>query len=143
MTSSDLAVAAVRLAPGTPQAGATGYDVPKDALDPRRATRTARNEVIRAALRVLAAKWGDETDPHFDAEQQYADELLALAARQLVDATDALPADQRPVGWARVFCDTCGQVITPTPDDIDEPKVRCCAACSSAFRATYTDEPPF
>lgn len=35
MISSDLAVPTVRFKPGTPQAGAIGYDIPQGTLDPR------------------------------------------------------------------------------------------------------------
>lgn len=59
----------------------------------------ARDEVIRAALRFLSADRADPCDRHYDDELDYAAELLALAARRLVDATDRLPADQQPVGW--------------------------------------------
>lgn len=60
----------------------------------------ARDELIRAALRVIAADhYADDAAPHADAESEYAGERLALAARALVQAADALPADQQPVGW--------------------------------------------
>jgi hypothetical protein len=61
----------------------------------------ARNELLRAALRVLAAERGNESDPHFGDELDYAQEGLALAARDLVDAVNQMPADQQPVGWAQ------------------------------------------
>jgi hypothetical protein len=59
----------------------------------------ARERVITAALRVLTA---ERQEPHSSAaaESEYADERLALAARELVRATDALDADEQPVGWA-------------------------------------------
>lgn len=59
----------------------------------------AHENVMRAALRVLSAERGREDDPHFAAELDYAEELLALAARELTRATDALPEDEQPVGW--------------------------------------------
>jgi hypothetical protein len=58
----------------------------------------ARESVLRAALRVLSAE-REEPHAHSDAESEYADEHLALAARELVRATDALDADEQPVGW--------------------------------------------
>lgn len=57
--------------------------------------------LIRASLRVIAADhYANDADPHADAESEYAGELLALAARNLVRAVDALPEDQQPIGWA-------------------------------------------
>lgn len=58
--------------------------------------------VIRAALRVIeGTHYGRASDPHADAEQQYSEEQLALAARALVEAVDRKPADEQPVGWSR------------------------------------------
>lgn len=54
----------------------------------------------KAALRSIAAdRYAVEEDPHSGAESEYADELLALAARDLVRAVEALPEGQRPIGW--------------------------------------------
>lgn len=55
-------------------------------------------DVMRASLRCLTA---ERTDPHAnaDAESEYADEQLALAARDLVKSIDALPPRERPIGW--------------------------------------------
>ena len=60
----------------------------------------ARETVIRAVLRVLTA---ERSEPHADsdAEAEYADEQLALAARDLAEATEQLSEDAKPVGWAR------------------------------------------
>jgi hypothetical protein len=56
--------------------------------------------VIKAALRVIEADhYFRESDPHADAEQQYAAEQLALAARALAQAVDRKPADDQPIGW--------------------------------------------
>lgn len=56
--------------------------------------------VERAALRSVAAHhYYEDEDPHSDAAAEHADEQLALAARELVRAVEALPADQRPIGW--------------------------------------------
>lgn len=54
--------------------------------------------MLAAALRVIA---GEYTPPHAHSadEAQYADERLALAARDLVRATDLLERDHQPVGW--------------------------------------------
>jgi hypothetical protein len=62
-----------------------------------------QEEVERAALRsITASYYGKADDPNFDAEQEYAGEQLALAARALVRAVDALPPDQQPVGWGEL-----------------------------------------
>ncbi|MFJ5294487.1 hypothetical protein [Streptomyces sp. NPDC088348] len=56
--------------------------------------------VIKAALRAIQADhYGRADDPHADAEQQYAREQLALAARALGDAVDQQPADDQPIRW--------------------------------------------
>lgn len=56
--------------------------------------------VIAAALRVIQADhYARPEDPHADAEQQYAREQLALAARALAQAVDRQPADDQPIGW--------------------------------------------
>ncbi|MGW7288974.1 hypothetical protein ACWGH4_26220 [Streptomyces sp. NPDC054847] len=56
--------------------------------------------LIKAALRVIhATHYSRPDDPHQDAEQAYSDEQLALAARELVRAVDAKPADEQPIGW--------------------------------------------
>jgi hypothetical protein len=58
----------------------------------------AKDRMLRAALRCLSAQFGPETaDTAADAE--YADDELALAARDLTAATEALPSDHRPAGW--------------------------------------------
>lgn len=56
--------------------------------------------VEKAALHSIAAHhyYADE-DPHSDAAAEHADEQLALAARDLVRAVEALPGHQRPIGW--------------------------------------------
>jgi Arc/MetJ-type ribon-helix-helix transcriptional regulator len=58
----------------------------------------ARDRVIRAALRALQAQ---QATPHrySDDEIEYADEQLALAARDLTEATEA--AKSKPVGWSQ------------------------------------------
>lgn len=61
---------------------------------------SARAELLIAVTRMKRALQSDGDDPNYDAEQEYAAELVALAARELVAATDRLPADQQPVGWA-------------------------------------------
>nr|WSZ21195.1 hypothetical protein OH837_48990 [Streptomyces canus] len=58
--------------------------------------------VIKAALRVIqSTHYQRADDPHADAEQEYAQEQLALAARALVEAVNARPADEQPLGWAK------------------------------------------
>lgn len=63
----------------------------------------AQQKLEAAALRSIAAShyYRDE-NPHADAEDEYASEQLALAARDLVRAVEALPEDKRPIGWDRV-----------------------------------------
>lgn len=58
----------------------------------------AREQLISSVFRILEA---DRAEPHAhaDAEREYAGEQLALAARDLTRATEALPAGERPVGW--------------------------------------------
>lgn len=48
---------------------------------------------------ILANQYASETDPHADASAEHADERVALAARELVRAVDALPKSDRPIGW--------------------------------------------
>lgn len=60
----------------------------------------AQSRVEGAALRAVAAHhYAADNDPHADAYAEYAGERLALAARDLVRAVDALPEGKRPVGW--------------------------------------------
>ncbi len=60
---------------------------------------TARERLLRAALRCISATLAGES-ADADADSEYADEQLALAARDLVAATDATDAGRQPVGWA-------------------------------------------
>lgn len=63
---------------------------------------SAQTMVERAALRAITAdRYASESDPHADAESEYADEHLALAARDLVNAVEALPDDKKPIGWTK------------------------------------------
>ncbi|MEU5322943.1 hypothetical protein AB0G67_40265 [Streptomyces sp. NPDC021056] len=56
--------------------------------------------VIKAVLRVIASThYQSASGTHADAEQQYAEEQLALAARALVRAVDRKDPDGQPVGW--------------------------------------------
>jgi hypothetical protein len=60
----------------------------------------AQEMVEAAALRSISAHhYARAGDPHADAESEYADEMLALAARELVHAVEALPEGKRPIGW--------------------------------------------
>jgi hypothetical protein len=57
-------------------------------------------QLMSAVLRQIQANhYSDEASPHWDAEREYSAEQVALAARDLVRAVDALPEDQRPIGW--------------------------------------------
>ena len=59
----------------------------------------ARERLLRAAFRCLTARLAEE-GAYADADAEYADDELALAARDLSDATEALPAEKRPAGWS-------------------------------------------
>lgn len=58
----------------------------------------ARAELIRAAIQCLAAEHAEES-ADADAQAEYSDERLAIAARDLTNATDDLPPAERPIGW--------------------------------------------
>lgn len=58
----------------------------------------ARENVISAVLRILSSE-RDQEHAHAADEAEYANEQLAIAARELTQATDAMPADRQPVGW--------------------------------------------
>lgn len=60
---------------------------------------TACDAVISASLDVLTAERSDVAISDFSASLARADDQLALAARELVQAVDALPADEQPPGW--------------------------------------------
>jgi hypothetical protein len=62
----------------------------------------AKAALERAALGAIAADRYPES-PHADADAEHADEQLAVKARDLARAVEALPADERPIGWARKF----------------------------------------
>lgn len=70
---------------------------------PRRApSRTdARARLLEAALAVLSSQYSTHISADSSASAEYADEMLALAARDLVEATNHLKASERPVGWDR------------------------------------------
>jgi hypothetical protein len=58
------------------------------------------HQLVSGVLRLIhATHYADESSPHWDAEREYSAEQVALAARELVRAVDALPEDQRPIGW--------------------------------------------
>lgn len=60
----------------------------------------ATDNLLLAALRVLASRVAPEL-ADAAAEAEYASDMLAHAARELTRATDALPAERRPVAWDR------------------------------------------
>lgn len=63
----------------------------------------AQDAVEAAVLDAIRARhYFREADPHAGAAQEHADELVALAARDLVRAVEALPEGERPIGWAEV-----------------------------------------
>lgn len=58
--------------------------------------------VVKAALRVIeGTHYARADDPHADAEAQYGQEQLALAARALVEAVGKLPEGEQPIGWTK------------------------------------------
>lgn len=80
-----------------------------------------QREVEQAVLRVIAAdRYAREEDPHADAESEHADELLALASRDLVDAVNAGDPQEWPIGWA------CGEVQTWYPNGSDPVSTEPC-----------------
>lgn len=87
--------------------------------------------VIRAALRVIGSThYQRADDPHADAEAQYAEEQLALAARALVQAVDRKEANEQPIGWNPTTAPaepqeaTCAAGLLPL-DDLAAPIERC------------------
>ncbi len=65
-----------------------------DATTALEAVIDARVELREAVTSLAAAEYGGT-----EAEAQYAADQLALAARNLVRATDALSAAEQPEGW--------------------------------------------
>ena len=63
----------------------------------------AKERTIRAALRCLSAEHAEE-NADAASEAEYAEEQLALAARDLAEATEELRPGQQPVGWSRGLC---------------------------------------
>ncbi len=62
----------------------------------------AIERVLTAALRVLSAERAlGSSNPDADAQHEYASEQLALAARALTHATNALSPERQPAGWRR------------------------------------------
>lgn len=59
----------------------------------------ARDNPVRQVLRLLSAEHEDGSNPHFGDELEHSQELVALAARDLTEATNALPENKRPIGW--------------------------------------------
>jgi hypothetical protein len=80
---------------------------------------TEQTKLINAVLRTIQADhYSRENDPHLDAEREYAAEQLALAARELVRAVDALSEKGQPVGWSEPkrrpeLPEWCGQCDGP------------------------------
>lgn len=60
----------------------------------------AQSAVEAAALRSIATHYYDNpADPNGDASDELAADELAMAARDLVRAIEALPVGERPIGW--------------------------------------------
>lgn len=69
-------------------------------MHPSYESAVAHDALVRAALRVITADhYGDDASPYADADSEHASEKLALAARALVRAVDALPEADQPIGW--------------------------------------------
>lgn len=58
----------------------------------------AQGRVVTIALEVVQCVMA-EPSAHREDALQYAEEQLALAARDLVRETDLLPENAKPVGW--------------------------------------------
>lgn len=72
-----------------------------DLADLQLRVSVARGTVEAAALESITTHHYDRADdPNAAAYRQAAAQTLALAARDLVRAVDALPEDERPAGWA-------------------------------------------
>lgn len=79
--------------------------------------------VIKAALRVIGSThYQRADDPHADAEQEYAEEQLALAARALVRAVDRKADGEQPIGWIEEA--ECHAGLLPLKD-LSAPIERC------------------
>ena len=60
----------------------------------------AIERVLTAALRVLSAERAlGSSNPDADGQHEYASAQLALAARALTHATNALSPERQPTGW--------------------------------------------
>jgi hypothetical protein len=69
--------------------------------DLRDAVDVARHELLGDALRLLHTQdYADATLAHHADDLDYRRDELALRARELVKAVDALPSNEWPVGWA-------------------------------------------
>jgi hypothetical protein len=62
----------------------------------------AEDRLLQQALQVVAIEYEDPGNPHHDDALAYAQEQLALAAQELVDAVDKLPEEIQPVGWTDI-----------------------------------------
>ena len=100
--------------------------------------------VREAALRsVLTNDYPRDSDPHADASAEHADEGLALAARELVLAVDALPPNERPIGWVPVISLNNGVAEIPAGLDA-RPATHYTVHCSHCGKAApgYESETP-
>jgi hypothetical protein len=59
----------------------------------------ATRRVLQAVLHALSHDYDGTPEAYSDDDAQYAAEQVALAARGLMEAVDALPAAARPAGW--------------------------------------------
>lgn len=66
----------------------------------------AQHRLLGHALWTIHRDLYGEEGPHAAAQAEHDEELLAFAARDLVCAVDAAPADEQPVGW-RPASDCC------------------------------------
>ncbi|GHJ34281.1 hypothetical protein TPA0910_87140 [Streptomyces hygroscopicus subsp. sporocinereus] len=60
------------------------------------------HQLVSAVLRQIhSTHYADESSPHWDAEREYSAEQVALAARALTRAVDAMPENEQPIGWRK------------------------------------------
>lgn len=61
---------------------------------------TAQAKLEEAVLlAILSRDYAEASAPHADAASKHADDTVAIRARDLVAAVQALPTPERPVGW--------------------------------------------
>ncbi len=69
-------------------------------MSPRENLHACREELLRAALDVLAAERMISVSASAMTRLKQAEDRQALAARNMTNCVDSLPPGQRPAGWA-------------------------------------------